>query len=49
MRTGQCRGHIRYVEYVSVVLCVAMKQWLAMSVVSFEEFYLFLQTANSGL
>jgi hypothetical protein len=54
MRAGQCRGHIRYVKYVSVVLlqcrlCVAMKQWLAMNVFSFEEFQLFLQIANSGL
>jgi hypothetical protein len=40
MRAGQCRGHIRYVEHVSVVLrqcrlCVVMKQWLAMNVISF--------------
>jgi hypothetical protein len=54
MRAGQCRGHIRYVKYVSVVLwqrrlCVVMKQWLAMNVVSFEEFHLFLQIASSGL
>jgi hypothetical protein len=33
---GQCR------------LCVVMKQWLAMNVISFEEFHLFLQIVNSG-
>jgi hypothetical protein len=53
-RAGQCRGHIRYVEYVSVVLwrcrlCVVMKQWLAMNVISVEGFHSFLQTASSGL
>jgi hypothetical protein len=30
-------------------LCAVMKQRLAMNVVSFEEFHLFLQIATSGL
>jgi hypothetical protein len=54
MRAGQCRGHIRYDEYVSVVLrqcrlCVVKKQRLSKNVISFDEFQLFLQTASSGL
>jgi hypothetical protein len=30
-------------------LCAVMKQWLGMNVISFEEFHLLLQIANSGL